>query len=547
MKAIWLFAVLASLLCLAASVSAVQINEIRVDMPSDDTDEYVELAGQPGANLDGLWYIVIGDMPSVPRCGGIECVVDLSGLVIQADGLLVIGDSAMAGYHTYVYDAEAVLNFENSDNVTHMLVAGFTGYEDYDVDTDEDCVIDDAPWEMIIDSVALDEGKTTDCWGVDECYYGTTVVGPDGSYAPGHVYNCHGRWLIGDFELGITDTPGEPNICPPSPPDPLAVIPGTMPGITYIEFGTPAIPPIPADFFGPGSDPFEGQVALEGVPFQPVTFGNASTLFQRFDFPVMPDDPIGAEGMVEVEIVDLSLRGIDPIIVTYNGGLDPEEWFLTMELAENQVSGTLHATKTHENGGFFEAAMPVSPHLTFVREPGTERVLEELQVDMAWIDPMPFVHQVDPSLDIIAPSNGFFVPGVLEAIPGDPGSQHPLEMPFAELGAGMQWMLFPARHETVSAPVADGQSIPIRSYPNPLQRSTRVEFSLPWPDAVSIRVVDVRGGLVKYLADGRYGAGLAGVTWDGTDSRGHDVAPGVYFMVVKTSARSTVSKVTLVK
>ena len=421
------------------------------------------------------------------------------------------------------------------------------GGDPHDVDTDEDCVIDDAPWDMIIDSVALDEGKTTDCWGVDECYYGTTVVGPDGSYAPGHVYNCHGRWLIGDFELGINDTPGEPNICPPSPPDPLAVMPGTMPGITYIEFGTPAIPPIPADFFGPGSDPFEGQVALEGVPFQPVTFGNASTLFQRFDFPVMPDDPIGAEGMVEVEIVDLSLRGIDPIIVTYNGGLDPEEWFLTMELAENQVSGTLHATKTHENGETFEAVMPVSPLLTFVREPGTERVLEGLQVDMAWIDPTPFVHQVDPSLDIIAPSNGFFVPGVLEAIPGDPGSQHPLEMPFVELEAGMQSMLFPARHETVSAPVADGQSLPVRSYPNPLQRSTRVEFSLPWPDAVSIRVVDVRGGLVKYLADGRYGAGLASVSWDGTDSRGHDVAPGVYFMVVKTGARSTVSKVTLVK
>lgn len=34
---------------------------------------------------------------------------------------------------------------------------------------------------------------------------------------------------------------------------------------TSIEFGSPEIPPIPADFFGPGSEPFIGEVRLQGA------------------------------------------------------------------------------------------------------------------------------------------------------------------------------------------------------------------------------------------------------------------------------------------
>ena len=37
------------------------INEIRTDQNSSDTDEYFELLGLAGDNLDGLTYLVIGD------------------------------------------------------------------------------------------------------------------------------------------------------------------------------------------------------------------------------------------------------------------------------------------------------------------------------------------------------------------------------------------------------------------------------------------------------------------------------------------------------
>ena len=38
----------------------------------------------------------------------------------------------------------------------------------------------------------------------------------------------------------------------------------TDPALTWFNFGVPGSPAIPADFFGPGSDPFTGTIALDG-------------------------------------------------------------------------------------------------------------------------------------------------------------------------------------------------------------------------------------------------------------------------------------------
>ncbi|HEC20550.1 MAG TPA: hypothetical protein ENI97_14630, partial [Gammaproteobacteria bacterium] len=45
---------------LAASAQAILINEIRIDQPGPDRDEYFELAGIAGESLDGLSYLVLG-------------------------------------------------------------------------------------------------------------------------------------------------------------------------------------------------------------------------------------------------------------------------------------------------------------------------------------------------------------------------------------------------------------------------------------------------------------------------------------------------------
>ncbi|MGA1018257.1 MAG: hypothetical protein ACO3YY_09770, partial [Phycisphaerales bacterium] len=112
------------------------INEIRIDQPGPDNDEYFELRGAPGASLDGLSYIVIGDLPGVvppEQNGGVEFALDLSGNNFDKNGLFLVAKStfSLPGTPNLI----APLNFENFDNVTHLLVSDFTGAVGDDLDT----------------------------------------------------------------------------------------------------------------------------------------------------------------------------------------------------------------------------------------------------------------------------------------------------------------------------------------------------------------------------------------------------------------------------
>jgi hypothetical protein len=191
------------LLCLAVfalPLHAATLNEIRVDQTGTDYDEYVELAGQSGESLDGLTFLVIGD--GAGASGTIENVTDLTGQTIQSDGYLAIhklGTTATC----VTFDTELALNFENSDNLTFLLVDGFTGANGDDIDADDDGLVDYAPWTAIVDEVALVETI-----GSGELIYSSTTVGPDGTYAPGHILVCDGVWQIGAFDACTHDTPG---------------------------------------------------------------------------------------------------------------------------------------------------------------------------------------------------------------------------------------------------------------------------------------------------------------------------------------------------
>ncbi len=66
-------------------------------------------------------------------------MTDLTGQSIQADGYLAVHKSGTVG-DCSGYDVDLTLNFENSDNVTHLLVTGFTGTNGDDLDTDDDGV-----------------------------------------------------------------------------------------------------------------------------------------------------------------------------------------------------------------------------------------------------------------------------------------------------------------------------------------------------------------------------------------------------------------------
>ena len=201
------------------------------------------------------------------------------------------------------------------------------------------------------------------------------------------------------------------------------------PADSWAVFGTTELPPIPADYFGPGSDPFEGQVYMKGDPIDPAT-SEASTIMQRSADPVLPAEVPPASGTVELEIVELSLVSTDPITVTYMGGQDPEEWDVRVDLSDILAPmGSLTATKTHNNGGTFDSTLHVQPRFTFTKvgDPGDIRVLDTGFAGIAPIamntNDAPFVHSVSPHLAVFYDPAAQWVSGINEITPGDPSSQ----------------------------------------------------------------------------------------------------------------------------
>jgi predicted extracellular nuclease len=196
-----------------AAGDGVTLNEIRVDQTGTDNDEYFELSGPAGPSLDGYTYLVIGD--GTGGSGVIEVVVSLDGQTIAADGFFLVSETTFTlGTADLLVGANG-LNFENTDNLTHLLVQGFTGANGADLDTNDDGVLEATPWTSIVDSVALVGTAASDP------VYSSTVVGPDGTFVPGHVYDCADGWLIGPFDpTAGDDTPGADNsVCPATPDD----------------------------------------------------------------------------------------------------------------------------------------------------------------------------------------------------------------------------------------------------------------------------------------------------------------------------------------
>jgi hypothetical protein len=111
-------------------------------------------------------------------------------------------------------------------------VAGFSGANGQDLDTDDDGTFDVTPWTAIVDLIALivEDNPPSGT----EFHYGPPTVGPDGGFVPGHAIFCPTRWEVGSFELG-DDTPGAVNACP-APPIFLNEVDSDTPGLDGLEF-----------------------------------------------------------------------------------------------------------------------------------------------------------------------------------------------------------------------------------------------------------------------------------------------------------------------
>jgi flagellar hook capping protein FlgD len=84
--------------------------------------------------------------------------------------------------------------------------------------------------------------------------------------------------------------------------------------------------------------------------------------------------------------------------------------------------------------------------------------------------------------------------------------------------------------------------------PNPASgRAVLVNFDLPEPRNVTLRVFDITGRLVGTLAQGRFPAGHFQRSWKATERAGRSVAAGVYFLDLDVETVRLRQKVVVVR
>jgi hypothetical protein len=131
------------------------------------------------------------------------------------------------------------------------------------------------------------------------------------------------------------------------------------------EFGTPDLPTLPADFFGPGSDPFDGVVVCKGRPANPTTNTLADTIIERLEDVIVFDPPTP----INIEMIELNLISTRPVRVTYFGGTVESFFDVTVELDPTMPSpGQMTVVKLNDEQGVFW--MELTPNLNFIFESG---------------------------------------------------------------------------------------------------------------------------------------------------------------------------------
>jgi predicted extracellular nuclease len=373
-----------------AAPDELSLSEIRIDQSGTDNDEYFELVGTPDASLDGVTYLVIGDGSG--GSGVIEAVVPLDGNTMPADGILVVAEGT---FTLVTADVTANLNFENGDNVTHLIVDTFTGANGDDLDTDDNGTLDSTPWSSVIDAVSLVQSQT----GGDLFYgsaLGFTDVGPDGSFVPAHVYvDESDTWQIGAFGLGETDTPGVlPNFVEEPPPmcdaETITLISAVQgPGfsspisgsVVTVEGAVTAIYP---DLGGvavqeePGDE--DGNPATSEGVFAFLGFGFDFDTLQRFDIVQVTGEAEERFDNTQLGGAELAVCDYDPVLISPTGLTLPAD-STTREALEGMLVTTtqdLTVTSLFTAYSFGELGVSLSGILqqpSDVFEPGSPEAL----------------------------------------------------------------------------------------------------------------------------------------------------------------------------
>jgi predicted outer membrane repeat protein len=131
------------------------------------------------------------------------------------------------------------------------------------------------------------------------------------------------------------------------------------------------------------------------------------------------------------------------------------------------------------------------------------------------------------------------------SIPYDNGNKI-LEIPAMEF-SGVAPDMGAWEHQEPVSGLAGNTAAPLhfklyQNYPNPFNPRTRINFSLPNADNVTIKIHNSLGQLVETILEGKLPAGIHGIDFDGSN-----YASGIYFYQILTSKNHEVRKMMLVK
>jgi hypothetical protein len=85
------------------------------------------------------------------------------------------------------------------------------------------------------------------------------------------------------------------------------------------------------------------------------------------------------------------------------------------------------------------------------------------------------------------------------------------------------------------------------SYPNPFNKGTSINYSIPEIMDIHLAVYNIHGQMVRLLEKGRCTTGRHQAIWNGLDDKEQSVGSGLYFIILRAGGNVLISKCTLLK
>ena len=87
----------------------------------------------------------------------------------------------------------------------------------------------------------------------------------------------------------------------------------------------------------------------------------------------------------------------------------------------------------------------------------------------------------------------------------------------------------------------------VKSYPNPFNSETSIEYTINTSEHVNISIYDVSGKCIRILLDSEQKAGTHTIKWDGKDKAGNPMPSGKYFYRVNAGSKSITQEILLLE